>query len=152
VPFAHVLYACDHKWWKKHFNPAWALTGLELWTQDVKAHREFGTNWVLGRGQPGLGLDCVHFGGNSGYQAINLAFLWGAKRIVLLGFDCKRVEGKDHWFGQHPKGLTQLQPYEIWINHFNKLAVDLQSHGVEVVNCSLDSALECFPKMDIEAL
>ena len=86
----------------------------------------------------------MHFGGSSGYQAINLAFLWGATRIVLLGFDCKPVDGKDHWFGQHPQGLTQVQPYSLWLDHYPQLAQDLHDEGVAVINCSRDTALRCF--------
>jgi hypothetical protein len=142
-----VLYGCDYKWWKHH-NKAIEFAG-EKWTQDIKAHREFGLNWIFGRGQPGLGRDCIHFGSNSGYQAINLAYLWGAKRIVLLGFDCRPVNGKAHWFGQHPPQLNQYQPFAIWIDHFNHMATELEKEGVEVINCSPDSALECFKKQDI---
>jgi hypothetical protein len=109
-------------------------------------------NWVLGKSKTGLGLDCVHFGGNSGYQAINLAYLWGAKRIVLLGFDCKDVDDKAHWFGQHPEGLTQIQPYQLWLNHFPAIAKDLAARGVEVINCYMDSAIQCFKKAEIETI
>lgn len=122
----------------------------ECWTQDLRAKKEFSLNWVLGRSKNGLGLDCVHFGGNSGYQAINLAYLMGAKRIILLGFDCKPVDGKDHWFGQHPNGLIQIQPYQLWMNHFPSLAKDLENRDIEVINCSPDSAIQCFKKMSIE--
>lgn len=109
-------------------------------------------SWVFGKSKSGLGRDCVHFGGNSGYQAINLAYLWGATRIVLLGFDCKPVAGKDHWFGQHPKGLTQIQPYELWMNNFPLLARELADEGVEVINCSPDTALKCFKRSSIEKI
>lgn len=147
VPFADVLYACDYKWWNVHFEDI-DFKG-ELWTQDLRAKRDFGLSWVLGRNKSGLGSDCVHFGGNSGYQAINLAYLWGAKRILLLGFDCKAVDGKTHWFGQHPNGLNQNQGFLTWIKNFEQLAQDLKAEGVEVINCSPDSALEVFTKRRI---
>jgi hypothetical protein len=104
---------------------------------------------VLGKREPGLGHDCIHFGSNSGYQAINLAFLWGAKRIVLLGFDCKSKGGKPHWFGKHPKELNQTQPYEIWLQYFERLATDLEAAGVEVLNCSPGSAIDSFKRISI---
>lgn len=150
VPFADVLYACDYKWWNLHFDEI-TFTG-ELWTQDLRAKREFGLSWVLGRNKNGLGSDCVHFGGNSGYQAINLAYLWGAKKIILLGFDCQPIDGKSHWFGQHPQGLNQTQNFAMWIGNFNLLAKDLESEQIEVINCSMQSALECFKKVKIEEL
>lgn len=118
----------------------------------MQAKRKYGVNWVLGASARGLGLDRVHFGGNSGFQAINLAFLWGAKRIVLLGFDCKPVGGKAHWFGQHPEGLTQVQPYDLWLEHYPQLAYDLKREGVQVVNCSRDTAITCFERATIETV
>jgi len=148
--FADVLYACDYKWWNMHFEEI--LFNGELWTQDLRAKREFGLNWVLGKNKNGLGGDCVHFGGNSGYQAINLAYLWGAKRIILLGFDCNLINGKSHWFGQHPQGLNQVQNFSIWISNFTSLAKDLAEQNIEVINCSMQSALECFKKVKIEEL
>ena len=81
---------------------------------------------------------------------MNLAFLWGAKRIILLGYDCKKIDGKDHWFGQHPTGLVQIQPYQLWLNSFPKLAKELEAEGIEVINCSMESALTCFRKVKIE--
>ena len=118
----------------------------------MQAKRKYGVNWVLGASKRGLGKDRVHFGGNSGFQAINLAYLWGAARIVLLGFDCKPVGGKDHWFGQHPQGLTQVQPYDLWLDHFPQLAYELKREGVEVINCSRDTALTCFERATIETV
>lgn len=150
VDFADVLYACDYKWWDRYFEQI--IFNGELWTQDLRAKREFGLSWVLGRNKSGLGSDCVHFGYNSGYQAINLAYLWGATRIILLGFDCKDINGKSHWFGQHPNELNQKQNYAIWINSFAELAKDLVAQNVEVINCSMDSALECFKKVPIEKI
>jgi hypothetical protein len=150
VPFADVLYACDYKWWNLHFDEI--IFNGELWTQDLKAKREFGLSWVLGRNKNGLGSDCVHFGGNSGYQAINLAYLWGAKRIILLGFDCQPLDGKSHWFGQHPQGLNQTQNFAMLIGNFNLLAKDLEQEQIEVINCSMKSALQCFKKVEIEKL
>lgn len=150
APFADVLYACDGKWWDMYHSDL-QFEG-EKWTQDLRAKRKYGLNWVFGKRAAGLGYASVHFGANSGYQAINLAFLWGAKRIVLLGFDCKSTGGQHHWFGQHPKGLTQIQPYELWLSNFKQLARDLKNAGVEVINCSPGTALTCFRQASIEKL
>lgn len=144
------MYACDYDWWKH--NIASLTFNGERWTQDLRAYREFGLSWVLGSSKSGLGSDCVHFGGNSDYQAINLAYLWGAKRIILLGFDAKPINDKHHWFGQHPKELKQVQPYDIWLQHYPKLAKELLAENVEVINCSMDSAITSFKKLDIQKI
>jgi len=33
---------------------------------------------------------------------VNLAVQLGAARILLLGYDMRAVDGKTHWFGEHP--------------------------------------------------
>ncbi len=147
VDFADVLYGCDYKWWNHHFEEI--MFAGEMWTQDIRARREFGLNWVLGKAKAGLGKDCVHFGSHSGYQAINLAYLWGAKRIILLGYDCRNIDGKAHWFGQHPKGLNQQQGFSIWLNHYTQLAKDLEEEGIEVINATPESAITAFTKRRI---
>ena len=93
----------------------------------------------------------LHQGGNSGYQAINLAYLWGAKAIVLLGFDCSQPAGKEaHWFGQHEEGLINLQPFALWQSRFPALAEDLAHDGVQVINSSRETLLTCFDRAPIE--
>lgn len=99
----------------------------------------------------GLGRDCLHYGNNSGYQAINLAYLFGAKRIILLGYDMHAI-GPRHFFGEHPGSLSSGSDYADWIPRFNQLAADLKSEGVEVINCTRSTALHCFPELSIDVI
>ncbi len=87
-----VLYACDYRWWRKHVDHVRSLSTGELWTQCKRSAREFGLKRVVGYKRPGLSTstDEIHFGDNSGYQAINLAVNRGHKRIGLLGFNMGR--------------------------------------------------------------
>jgi hypothetical protein len=148
--WADVLYACDLKWWRLH-NEKITFQGKK-YTQDSVAAKRYGLELVKGENNKGLGKGLIHFGGSGGYQAINLAYLWGAKRILLLGFDCQKVNNKNHWFGQHPIGFSQSQPFNIWLNNFPRLADDLKAEGVEVINCSPNSALQCFNKKRINEI
>jgi len=155
-PDAEYLYACDDRWWRHHLEDIRANFKGELYTQyhndSVKqyADRE-GLKSFPGKGSPGLGLDRIHHGGNSGYQSINLAYLLGnlgekpGSRIILLGFDMGNTHGKKHFFGDHPKGM-QNGNYSNYVPAFNQLAKDLESEGVEVVNCSRNSALTQFKR------
>ena len=108
-------------------------------------------NWIGSENKPGLGVNgTIHQGGNSGYQAINLAWLWGADAIVLLGFDCSAAQdGKAHWFGQHGPRLTQRQPFSLWQANFPALAQDLANSGARVINASRETALRCFERMPL---
>lgn len=96
----------------------------------------------MGCGSKGLGLDKIHHGSNSGYQAINLAYLMGADCIILLGYDMHRRNG-NHFFGDHPKKFTNGD-YSSFVPRFDALAKDLAREGVEVINCTPGSALHQF--------
>lgn len=145
-----MLYACDGAWWDVHIAAVRRSFGGECWTQDSEAAKRHALRYVRGVGKPGLGRQDIHWGASSGYQAINLAYLWGARRILLLGFDCQMTGGKRHWFGNHPQQLTQEQPFDGWKRHFDNLARDLKAEGVEVINCSRQTALACFAKKPID--
>lgn len=89
-------------------------------------------------------------GRNSGFQALNLAILAGAKRIILLGFDGKpNEEGKGHWFGEHPKP-TPGAAYPLYRQAMSAAERDIEAAGVEVVNCSPGSAIDSFKKMELQ--
>jgi len=92
-----------------------------------------------------LGDNTIHYGisggGNSGFQAVNLAYIMGARTILLLGFDMFGT----HYFGDHPKCLNQHSPYKQFIRSFETITRD-----VEIINCSRQTVLNCFPKMSIE--
>jgi hypothetical protein len=93
----------------------------------------------------------IHAGGTSGYAALNLAVLKGARRIVLLGFDYGLIGGRHHYHDayswHHP---ANDQSWHAWAKRFDRAAPVLSRMGVEVINASPASAIECFPKMSIE--
>lgn len=156
VPSADALYACDRKWWTVH-HASIEASGFagERWTQDLEAAHAFGLDHVqsirTSRGN-GIGLcrtpGVVHTGSNSGYQAINLAYHFGARNIVLLGYDMQRSLGQKHWFGEHPKELTSGDP-SAWVAGFDALGRDLAGEGVRVINASRLTALTCFTRFPI---
>jgi len=146
APWADVLYACDGAWWRVHAASVGIIFRGQRWTQDVEAQREFGVHRIESQRLPGLGKrpGVIHQGGNGGYQAINLAFQAGARRIILLGYDMHGT----HWHGAHGNGLpnTQAWLYAQWVRNFDRLAADLEAEGVQVVNATPGSKLECFPR------
>lgn len=93
-------------------------------------------------------------GGNSGFQALNLAAQWGARRILLFGFDMNAESGA-HWYGRN-QWVGANNPDETnfrrWRKAFEAAADQLKQMGIECLNCSPVSALSCFPKISIEAL
>lgn len=123
-------------------------------TRDAGAAHRYGLEWIRSENAPGLSLDpeVIHEGGNSGYQALNLAYHAGAGRIVLLGYDMQRTGGRAHWFGDHPRGLQVSSPFEDWRRRFDALAADLARAGVEVINASRETALTCFRRAPLESI
>lgn len=151
VPSADVLYAPDRKWWALHYAAVAERFGGELWTTTRKAAEEFGLHMIESRnGTAPLPLDsgAISRGANGGFQAIMLARYFGARRILLLGFDMQRTDGRAHWFGDHPKPLVQGKP-EGWVKYFDAAAPALAAEGIEVINCSRATALRCFPLGDL---
>ena len=151
APWIDVLYAADHAWWQQHIRYVEMVCAAQLWTQSKTARDQWDLNWVILTDEPGLSHDpmTIHSGGHSGYQALNLAYLMGAKRILLLGYDCQRTRGQDHWFGQHIGGLTTAMDVEKWVAAYDSAWGDLRLDDVEVINCSRSSAITCFPKSTI---
>lgn len=85
---------------------------------------------------------------NSGAGAISAAVHAGAKRVILLGYDCQKTGGKSHWHGDHPKHLGNAGRIDSWHDAFLKLKNDFKD--VEIVNATRETALECFNKIDLE--
>jgi len=92
--------------------------------------------------------DEVAWNRNSGASAINLAYHLGAKRVVLLGYDMRRVDGEPNWHKDHP--AKDKNPYELYLRHFKTIARDADRLGLEVINCTPNSALTCFPIVPLE--
>lgn len=109
-------------------------------------------HWIRGDESQGLSRDesTISTGLNSGYQAICLAYYFGAERIVLLGYDMQHTGGRRHWHGNHPCGLGNASNTQSWVEQMGYLASDLRCEGVQVVNATTQTALKCFPRVALE--
>lgn len=153
APWVDVVFAVDLLWWKKHHADVKARAPrAETVTQDASAHKQFDLRTrIRGAASDGLGMHEIHTGGNGGHAAVNLAYLWGAKRIVLLGYDMKLgPNGERHWHADHPAPCIQTQLFDHWIRRFESTARDLKKLGIEVLNCTPGSALPWFKRCTID--
>lgn len=148
-----VIFSLDHQWLKNSFafipsmpapvfcavaddHPMPSCKNLTyLWRRDrIKAYLSISRSEITN-------------GHNSGYGALNFAFLKGAKRIYLLGFDFKIIEEKKHFH----EGYTWTSPqdpnrvFPIWAKLFDDCVPQLQGSMIEVFNCSPNSLLTAFP-------
>lgn len=132
--FCDVIYAGDACWWE-HYGGEITIPA-ERWTHNPNVAKALGIN-ANGKGQSVL---------NSGYRAIELAISFGAARVLLLGFDCS-VRAGTHWHGKHDKTKNpDARRCAEWLAHFGRL----DRQGAEVINCSRETALTCFPRMSLE--
>jgi hypothetical protein len=141
-PWADVLFAFDTAW-LKHHRAEWT----ETFNGRVLCHTKVGKN--LGA-TPLDGLPWYRNHYNSGANAIGIAAASGAAKVVLLGYDCQRTGGKTHWHGDHPKPLGNASSIAKWPKHFEGVAKNARQLGAEVVNCSRETGLTCFPRMPLE--
>ena len=93
----------------------------------------------------------ISWNGNSGAAAINLAVHFGVKRIFLLGYDMSLdVEDNQHWHKFYKSNVKNVQ--QTFNRHgigFPIIAKDLTGK-VEIINCNMESKIDCFPKGKIE--
>jgi hypothetical protein len=150
APWADYLYFCDGKWYQWHKDkPEFKNFKGKIITQDEKAAKEGGFEYMPSRPEEGLSTEpgFIHQGSNSGYQAINLAYHLGGRRILLIGYDVQFTGGKAHWFGEHPDKVRSS--YKSWFRHYDKIAKDAEKSDLEIINCTLDTALTCFPRRNL---
>lgn len=139
--WADILFAMDGRWWNGK--------GEGFKTQAAEAKATFRGELVTSSQaykSHGLTYSNALTFGNSGAGAVHLARKRGATRVYLLGVDCK-ANGKLHWHDDH-KGMVNAQNLGDWPRQFSRLAAHLK--GVEVFNCSRDTALKVFPRMSLE--
>lgn len=153
------MYGCDPQWWAHHQGTD--FRGEKWSTHDstrdsvndkTEAHEKWGVRCVRGARDSTFSTDpsIINYGDNSGFQAVNLAILFGCKHITLIGFDMREVGGKKHFFGDHPQGLGNSANYSNFARHFENAAKHMPK-GVRIVNATPNSGLRCFPMMTFDA-
>lgn len=161
VPWSDVVYGCDEAWWRhkkglvdfKGIKVSWApraigrypdLHKVEIETSQDRIYPVEKRSYRMVFDKPGT----LGNGGNSGYQALNLAVQFGAKKILLIGFDMHDRSGV-HWYGRNHwerAGNPSRDCFDRWLKALDVAARDLEYIGVQVINTSPISALTCFPR------
>lgn len=96
------------------------------------------------------GTHQIGWGKNSGFQAINLAARFGAKDLVLVGFDFNLERGV-HWHGSHRPPLTnpRFGTVDEWRAILDGQADNLQDLGIKIWNASDGSRLTAYDRIDL---
>lgn len=131
-----VIYAGDKSWWDKNYDKQ--LIPAQRWTCDGRAHREYG-----------LFIHKASGGYNSGLRALQFSVDQGARKIILLGYDCQLTNGKTHFHGDH-QGLSnpEYRRFKMWVNQFIRYSKEIKK--LDVINATRITALNCFKRQALE--
>lgn len=94
-------------------------------------------------------------GSNSGFGALNLAFLLGYTDIALLGFDFQWEGRRSHFHEGYARQSKQTDRFLAqWARAFDSVAPILRSHGIRVTNFTgpNGSRVTAFPTLPLEEL
>lgn len=137
APWADALVALDADFWRK-YKPS--FDGHKFCSAHQVAERLGGYSAVKGAG----GLPMIY---NSGLLAVWLANALGAAKVILLGFDAQKTNGKAHWHADHLQGMSNAGTVDRWPDQARLLAKEVEC---EVVNCSRQTAITAFRRGELE--
>lgn len=147
LSWADMVYAADAAWWAKYHAGTAQFQGLKVSCSETPFVDVLRVQYS---GRDGFDVNPAYIrtGGNSGYQAIHIAAHAGCTRILLCGFDMRG----GHWHGRHESPLREHGEaiYDRWLARFATLAPALEERGIEVINCTPNSALKVWPFQPLE--
>lgn len=176
APWAPILYFTDSGWYDKRKELVRNWPGLVV-SMSRQAKRELddpavnkgGAPRILrvkGIGDPNwpprapgmpkrpafppVGSPAIQQGRNSGNTAVSLAVALGASRIVLLGYDCRVVSGREHHHSEYtgPRDLSLYEnEFRRAFDGWNEAAL---ASGVEILNATDGSAITEFPFVELD--
>lgn len=151
APQADALYSSDQQWWRTR-RGAPTFDGLKY---TIAPRKHLGSPFhypdvqvIDNTGPLGLELDptALRHGRNSGYAAINLAVHLGAARILLLGYNMGPVARRLHFNDAPANGAS----YDKFARAFDSIVQPLKQLGVEVINCTSPTRLQCFSQASLQ--
>lgn len=157
-----ALLSCNPEWWDYYWPRDEKLRDgqFDKWTWDWPTAARYGIKHIEARWGDSLSTDplYIHYGHSSGYQVINLAYHYGVREMILVGYDMRYQEGYSkqerkpgqgrHYFGEYPQEL-QHWPAVGSKGEFTGLlkcyrTIDTKALGLRIINCSPGSALDFF--------
>jgi hypothetical protein len=153
APWIDCVFFGDRNWYFWHKTELLAFAGLKVTICEAHLDKP-GIKVVKRQNAPhGISRDAgvLTWNFSSGGCAINLAVHFGVNRIVLLGFDMKKVDGRCNYHNEHPpRNRPGYDPYPRFLLPFDDIARDLERIDVVCVNATPDSALKAFPMVTLE--
>lgn len=137
VGVAAAFFSLDNNWIRANYDfleyfeeEKYLALPLETWPDLDGISNAVYLKWSHGDGLSEY-PDTVCCGGNSGYAAVNVAYLKGAKKIHLIGYDLDPEVNDQHQY---------------WSPRFKSMLCQLDRAGVSVLNHNPNSFIDAFPK------
>lgn len=156
TPWAAYLYAADFRWWAANYDEVILskFTG-KLLTIDPSAAATFSGLKLLDCEDlhaPMKGISdnkqVLRHGYSGGFQALQLARMLGAKRVLLLGYDYGAT-GQSH--GAPTKFADSWSDHALMREAFSlEVATKLKHEGMEIINCTRATAIGVFKHARLE--
>jgi len=154
-PWADALYGLDTGWWVSA-RGAKDFKGLKF-SPSPTAGRLFGDvrqvrlkpRAEILTGETGvIGCGLKTGGGHSGFHVMNLGVQFGARRLLLVGYDMTGNGRRNAW--EEGVGKFNADRVRQWREALEDCAPQFARLGVEVINCSPGSALQVYPQSTLE--
>jgi hypothetical protein len=154
APFADVLFFTDNSWFEPRKDIVANWPGMVV-TMSRHAKRDMPDKIKRIAEQmrpdfPPLGSDHIRAGRTSGHRAVSLAVAMGAATIVLLGFDMRMVNGKEHHHTEYTEPRDLDQYAHDFVPAFNGWKADALKVGVEILNATPLSAVHEFSMVSLD--
>lgn len=157
-----VVHGCNYQFWDVYWDII-KHKPCDKWTSRKELIGKYpGLEYIEDRWEDGLSRDpswiAAHHG--TGPQLVNIAYLYGCTRLLLVGWDM-RYHGKKRR-NQYER-RRYLDEDVITRNHwpmtgangeFTGLIKEMETihpedYGIEIINCTPGSAMRCFPMRDL---
>jgi hypothetical protein len=160
APWADVLFFTDSGWYEPRRDLVAGFEGLVIsMSRTAKREKPDKVKRVQGIGDPTMGpgggfppqgAPGIRQGRSSGHTAIALAIALGASRVVLVGYDMRVVDGREHCHGEYtgPRDLDQYA--REFVPAFAGWHADAEAVGVEILNATPNSAVTEFRMVDLK--
>lgn len=159
APWASVLFFTDSSWYEQRRDLVKNWPGIVVtMSRTAKIELPDKVKRVRGEGDPLLpilafprrGAAFIWQGRSSGHTAISLAIAMGAARVIMLGYDMRVVDGREHCHAEY-SGKRDLGQYASdFVPAFSGWNRAALKSGVQILNATPDSAVREFRMVTLD--
>lgn len=143
APWADALYFHDYPWFRDH-RPIVDNFAGKVFTSSRRAYSFKTRSHKFWAQPPTIQSKPL----SSGHYATDVVLALGCKVIVLLGMDCRNIEGRSHNHNDYedPKGLT----HPIFLPMWDEYPARAAAWGATIINATPGSAIAVFPQISLD--